>query len=112
MSSKPSMMRSSRGVRVAVLSVGTSTLSASSRSSSFISAICGFPLRRFGLGAVACQCCYAFSQAFFPGIGRVDVGQAAALVLELKGTLGQLSRLIFGDAHLLGGNAGLNLAQR
>src|SRR6218665_410449 len=47
MSSKPAMMRSSRGVRLEALGAGISTPSAASNSSSSISAIAGFFVHRF-----------------------------------------------------------------
>src|SRR5574343_912179 len=98
MSSKPAMMRSSRGVRLETLSGATSTPSASSSSSSFISAIGGFLLRlcRLGLRTVTCQRSYAFGHALFSCVGRIDLRQTTALILELQGAFCQVTGFVFG----------------
>src|SRR5690349_6455869 len=105
MSSKPAMIRSSRGVRLPALMGATSTPRASSSSASSRSAIAGCSRRLGGLRlrAVARESSHTLGHPLFPGVSRVDVRHAATLVLELQGALGQFTGLVLGDLHLLAG---------
>src|SRR5690606_26816303 len=100
------MMRSSRGVRAACFLVSISTpSSARSASSSSVNLATG------GLCFHAGEERHAFGHAPLPWIGSSDIGQPATLLLELHGTLGELSRLFRREAHLLAIDDGLDLFQ-
>src|SRR5690349_8771347 len=113
MSSKPAMMRSSRGVRRPALAVVTSTPKASSSSSSSKSAIArgSLCLGRLGLGTIPREGGHTLGHPLFPGIGGIDVRHAAALVFELQSAFRELACFLLGDLDGLAGDAGLNLAQ-